>query len=474
MANTNLNYTLNLKNFFSKGMKTAVDDTKKLDNQMGKLNTTVSRVGAGIAAYFSINAISNFGRAVVDSLKNYEYFSASLRTLLRGDRMQAEALEKKLVTLARVTPFSLVDVQEGSKQLLAYGFGANTIVNNMKMLGDVSSGVGAPLNDIIYLYGTLRTQGRAYTRDIMQFTSRGIPIIGLLAKQFGVAESEVIKLVEAGKVGFPQIEQAFKSMTGEGGQFFKMMEEQSRTVGGRLSNLSDSWEQLRVNIGKSQRGIIASLTQFASSFVEKLNMIVSSGNNMEAAFSKFGAKQYSNSENFFNFLNAGGIAKQGLTKSLTGDKGRMEMLYRSLESMYVKPSEKDKLSALTAQEGLLKMRARFSKSFANKEMGVDEYKRGYALISAALESVAGNLKLATENTKGLESTAAKPGNVEAPVSSTEWSGARAQNITINVTKLVETLNIESADVSEGVDKGAALTKKAFLELLNDANQMANQ
>lgn len=135
MANTNLNYTLNLKNFFSKGMKTAVDDTKKLDNQMGKLNTTVSRVGAGIAAYFSINAISNFGRAVVDSLKNYEYFSASLRTLLRGDRMQAEALEKKLVTLARVTPFSLVDVQEGSKQLLAYGFGANTIVNNMKMLG---------------------------------------------------------------------------------------------------------------------------------------------------------------------------------------------------------------------------------------------------------------------------------------------------------------------------------------------------
>lgn len=268
--------------------------------------------------------------------------------------------------------------------------------------------------------------------------------------------------------------QAFKSMTGEGGQFFKMMEEQSRTVGGRLSNLSDSWEQLRVNIGKSQRGIIASLTQFASSFVEKLNMIVSSGNNMEAAFSKFGAKQYSNSENFFNFLNAGGIAKQGLTKSLTGDKGRMEMLYRSLESMYVKPSEKDKLSALTAQEGLLKMRARFSKSFANKEMGVDEYKRGYALISAALESVAGNLKLATENTKGLESTAAKPGNVEAPVSSTEWSGARAQNITINVTKLVETLNIESADVSEGVDKGAALTKKAFLELLNDANQMANQ
>jgi tape measure domain-containing protein len=475
MADTNLNYKLNLKDFFTKGMRGAVDETKRLDGQMGKLNSSLKKVGIGIAAYFSAGAIKNFGSAVIESLKNYEYFSASLRTLMRGDRQTAEALEKRLVGLAATTPFSLVDVQQGSKQLLAYGFQAGSIVDNMKMLGDVSSGVGAPLNDIIYLYGTLRTQGRAYTKDIMQFTSRGIPIIGMLAKQFGVAETEVQKLVETGKVGFPQIEAAFRSMTSEGGQFFNMMSEQSKTVGGRLSNLADQWEQLRVNIGKSQRGIIASLTSFASGFVEKLNLIIGTANNMEAAFAKFGAKQYSASENFFNFLNAGGVAKQGLTKSLTGDKGRMEMFARSIQDMFVKPSEKDMVSALGSQAGLLRLRANMSKAFANKEIDKNEYQRSTALISAGLESVAGNIKLMKEKPSITNTdTTAAAGNSQAPVSSTEWSGARPQNITINVTKLVETLNIEAADVAGGVQEGAALTKKAFLELLNDANQMANR
>ena len=78
MANTNLNYTLNLKNFFSKGMKAAVDETKKLDSQMGKLNTTVSRVGAGIAAYLSLNAIKDFQQEIVNSIAKVQSFNNSI------------------------------------------------------------------------------------------------------------------------------------------------------------------------------------------------------------------------------------------------------------------------------------------------------------------------------------------------------------------------------------------------------------
>ena len=45
--------------------------------------------------------------------------------------------------------------------------------------------------------------------DINQLTGRGIPIIGELAKPFGVSDSEVKKLIESGQVGFPAIELAF-------------------------------------------------------------------------------------------------------------------------------------------------------------------------------------------------------------------------------------------------------------------------
>ena len=84
--------------------------------------------------------------------------------------------------------------------MIAYGSSSSTVVDEMRMLGDISSGVGLSLSEVGYLYGTLRTQGRAYATDIRQFTGRGIPIIKELAKQFKVTDGEVMKLVEDGKV----------------------------------------------------------------------------------------------------------------------------------------------------------------------------------------------------------------------------------------------------------------------------------
>ena len=75
--------------------------------------------------------------------------------------------------------------------MLAYSSTVDNVVDELVMLGNVASGVGAPLQDIAYLYGTLRTQGRAFTVDIRQFAGRGIPIYEELAKVLGVTKDEV-------------------------------------------------------------------------------------------------------------------------------------------------------------------------------------------------------------------------------------------------------------------------------------------
>ena len=80
----------------------------------------------------------------------------------------------------------------------------------------------APVNEIAELYGKARVQGRLFAEDINQLTGRGIPIIQELAKQFGVSDSEVKKLVESGKVGFPNIERSFMDMTSQGGKFRRL------------------------------------------------------------------------------------------------------------------------------------------------------------------------------------------------------------------------------------------------------------
>ena len=102
----------------------------------------------------------------------------------------------------------------------------------MRRLGDIASGVGVRLEDLAYLYGTTRVQGRLYTADLNQFTSRGIPMIEALAETMGVATGEVKKMVEEGKVGFPEVEAAIAHLTDEGGKFNGLMAAQSQYAGG--------------------------------------------------------------------------------------------------------------------------------------------------------------------------------------------------------------------------------------------------
>jgi phage tail tape-measure protein len=177
MSNNSVEYILSLKDKFSSGIKSATTNTEKLNKSVNVAQKSLSNLGGALGIGLGAAGVVSFGKAVVDSLVNYEYFSTSLRTLMKGNAQAAKALENQLVETAKTTPFSLVEVQDATKQLLAYGFSAGSVVKNIRMLGDVASALKIPFADIAYLYGTLKTQGRAFSKDIMQFTGRGIPIV---------------------------------------------------------------------------------------------------------------------------------------------------------------------------------------------------------------------------------------------------------------------------------------------------------
>jgi tape measure domain-containing protein len=266
--------------------------TKQLEGMDSKLASIGGRgsggmMGAVLGANLLTQAIMGAGRAAKDlavgsfqAFGKQEQFQVALKTLLYGNEEQARALNNQLKQFALETPFELTEIQEGTKMMIAYGSSAGNVVNEMRMLGDIGAGVGSSLSEIAYLYGTLRTQGTVYTRDLNQFSGRGIPIIKELSKQLHVAQSSIRGMVEEGKIGFKDIETAFKSMTSEGGQFYNMMEAQSKTLLGQTSNLADAWDQLHASIGKSQSGILKSTISFMTSMVsaigghyDKVNML---------------------------------------------------------------------------------------------------------------------------------------------------------------------------------------------------------
>lgn len=236
--------------------KAIIDDLTRSLGGMGKGFSVAGAAGAAAGAAIATTAAGaaavGAGLALITasgikSAMTLEQNKVAFTTML-GSAEKASEVLKDITTFAATTPFELPEVQNSARSLLAFGIEAEKLEPTLRSIGDVASGVGAPIGELSQLYGKAHTQGRLFAEDINQLTGRGIPIIQELADQFGVTTDKVKELVENGDVGFEELEKAFQSMSGEGGQFYNLMEEQSKTAGGAISNLKDSFTQLAMAI----------------------------------------------------------------------------------------------------------------------------------------------------------------------------------------------------------------------------------
>jgi tape measure domain-containing protein len=235
---------------------------------LGKGGMVAMTAGIG-AAMAGAAAAVGVGMKSVTAAADFEQTKVAFATLI-GDAAKAEATLAKLRELGAATPFEFPELADAGRKLIAFGESADTVPETLRRIGDVSAGVQAPINEIAELYGKARVQGRLFAEDINQLTGRGIPIIGELARQFGVSDSQVKKLVESGQVGFPQIEQAFASMTSKGGQFSGMMEAQSKTTTGLFSTLKDTFNEVFLTLGQPINDALRPLIEQAIGMVATL------------------------------------------------------------------------------------------------------------------------------------------------------------------------------------------------------------
>lgn len=231
-----------------------------MENVFNRIKSVASMAFAGFTAK---EIISTLGTVRGE----FQQFEIAFETML-GSGQKAKGMISDLANLAAFTPFDMKGVVNGAKQLLAYGFAANEITDTMRRLGDVSAGLGLNLQDLTWLYGTTMVQGRLFTRDLMQFTGRGIPLTEELAKQFGVTKDKVSELVTAGKVGFPEVKKAIESLTNEGGKFGGLMEKQSHSITGQISNIQDSIEMAINDLGTQTEGLMNDALDITSKVID--------------------------------------------------------------------------------------------------------------------------------------------------------------------------------------------------------------
>lgn len=231
------------------------------------------KAGQYITYYLVGQGMNNLVSSIVSVRGQFQQLEIAFGTML-GSEEKATALMQQMVNTAAKTPFDLMGVAEGAKQLLAYGVSAEKVNDTLVRLGNIASGLFIPLNDIVYLYGTTMVQGRLYAQDVRQFTGRGIPLVKELAEKYHTTAEGINEMVSAGKIGFPDVEEVLNKMTNAGGQFYQLMEKQSSSLTGQIANLQDAWDSALNSLGEKSEGALSAGIQSATYLVEHMDDVV--------------------------------------------------------------------------------------------------------------------------------------------------------------------------------------------------------
>lgn len=275
MAGLEFHITADNRDFLNKVRQVqdkASETVKKVEKEGSELDAVFGKLGKEIAALGAGFTVTKLVSDIVKVRGEFQQLEIAMETML-GSQEKATTLMSQLTATAAKTPFGLTDIAQGAKQLLAYGTASEEVNDTLVRLGNIASGLSIPLNDLVYLYGTTMTQGRLFTQDLRQFMGRGIPLADELAKQFGVTKDKVGELVTEGKVGFQEVEKAIMAMTNEGGKFYNLMEKQSSSLTGQISNLEDAWDMMLNEIGTKTQGLASGAIQSASTLIENYEKV---------------------------------------------------------------------------------------------------------------------------------------------------------------------------------------------------------
>lgn len=241
-------------------------DIESTEREMGKLHSqqkgvldTSGQLARALAAAFSVSAIRGYVNKLMQIRGEFELQQRSLQVLLQN-KDEANALWDKTVALAVKSPFTTKQIVTYTKQLAAYRIESEKLYETNKMLADVSAGLGVDMNRLILAFGQVKAANFLRGTELRQFSEAGVNMLDELAKRFtalegrAVSVGEVFERVSKRMVSFADVEAVFKTITSDGGTFYKMQEKQSETLKGMMLNLKDSYELMLNDIGKESEG----------------------------------------------------------------------------------------------------------------------------------------------------------------------------------------------------------------------------
>jgi tape measure domain-containing protein len=180
---------------------------------------------------------------------------------------EATKVLSQLKTLSANTPLEFKDVRDASQTLLQFGISGKDVVKTIKMLGDVAGGNADRLKSLSLAFGQMSSTGHLMGQDLLQMINAGFNPLKEISDRTGESMDSLKKKMEAGAISTAMVTESFTKATSEGGQFFGMMDKQSKTLAGSMSNANDAFETFLGSITKSLSGPLKGLLDMATALM---------------------------------------------------------------------------------------------------------------------------------------------------------------------------------------------------------------
>lgn len=439
---------------------TAVSESAEMEQSILSFAQNGARY---IVSYLVGQGMGSLLQSIVSVRGQFQQLEIAFETML-GSGSKAKALMDQMAETAAKTPFDLQGVAGGAKQLLAYGESADKVNDTLVRLGNIASGLSIPLNDIVYLYGTTMVQGRLYAQDVRQFTGRGIPLVKELAAMYGKTAEEINAMVSEGKIGFPEVEKVIKKLTDQGGQFYNLMEKQSASLTGQISNLGDAWDMALNKIGERNQEVFSTGISGATYLVEHLDDVLRIVKSVAIAYGSYRAavilntlatKGYTGVSLIDNTVRQAKIALLKTDDVLTGKVAAQTKAMNIAEEAHTASLQKQ----LTAEE-LVNLQKKLRISIIQ------------GLLTAQQQEYLSNLNL-TASSAGYESAALSVlsaeqrealGKVDLSAKSSIYRAALEQEVATKNSSQAATISAMRSDVSAAAAKVEAAKQTAIASM----------
>ena len=209
----------------------------------------------------TLGAATSFVKQVYEIRAQYELLERSLGVLI-GSFERGSQIFQELNTMALNSPFTLMELGTAAKQLTAYNFKANEVVNTTRRLADLSAALGVPMERLTYNLGQIRAQTVLTARDARDFANAGLPIVKSLADYFSQLEGRVVTTgdvfdrMSKKAVSYTDVMAVLNQMTDEGGKFFDFQAKQAETLRVQLANLTLAWNNMLNDVGEANQGLL--------------------------------------------------------------------------------------------------------------------------------------------------------------------------------------------------------------------------